>query len=92
VEARGDGGRTNLDSECSDAGADLGQVERSLLVEGLRGECGRVWDAVLLDELREHGNTFSLSHDLHRFDLGWLEGLVSPVDLSRQQLINQPIG
>ena len=45
---------------------------------------------VRLDLLIEHGDTFSLPHDLHSLDLRDLEGLHVPMDTSGLQGVDQP--
>jgi len=79
-----------LDTERAQTDADLRQVERSLLVQGLCGERGGVGNSVFLHQLGEHGDPFSFSHDSHSLDLRHLECLVAPVYLSRTQLVDQP--
>ena len=71
-----------------DAGADLGQVERALFVQGLGGEGEGVAHAELLHQLGELGDALTLLHRPHRLDLSRLVGAVIPVDLTRHQFVH----
>ena len=80
---------THLDAECPDAGADLGEVEHSPVVQRVGGEDEAVGDAELLDEVVEGGNSLLLPHHPHRLDLRRLEGPVVPVDVAGVQRVNE---
>lgn len=79
-----------LDAERAQTDADLRQVESTFLMHRLCRERGGVRYAVFLYELGEHGDPLAFSHDTHRLNLRNLKRLVAPVDLSWNQLVNQP--
>ena len=78
-----------LRADRTDAGTDLGEVEHTLIVEGVGGEDKRIRDAVRLHEVVEQGYPLLLSHHAHRFNLRCLEGAVLPVDVAWIQRVDE---